>query len=196
MLTEGTAYFLQTFISGLSIGSLYAIVALGFVLIFKATDVINFAQGELMMVGAYFCFYLITAFQIPYVPAFLMTLIFSALLGIIIEVLILRPMVGQPIFAVVMVVIGLASVMKGLVVFIWGASFHRFPSPLTEKFFSFGDFNIFQSHIFTLLTVLCLVVIFSLFFKYSMTGIAMRATSQDQDTALLMGISVIRKAGT
>ena len=77
------------------VGSIYGLIALGFVLIYKATDVVNFAQGELMMLGAYFCYYLIVAYQIPFIPAFLMTLLFSALLGVLIEFLILRPMMGS-----------------------------------------------------------------------------------------------------
>lgn len=192
MISEGFGYLLQSIISGLSVGSVYAIVALGFVLIYKATDVINFAQGELMMAGAYICFFLITTYEIPYAAAFLLTLAFSAMLGMLIEIVVLRRMVGEPIFSVIIVIVGLASVMKGMIVFIWGPQIQRFPSPLSGKFLSIGGFSVFQAHLFTLATVLCLVIMFYFFFKHSMTGIAMRATSQDQDTALLMGVSVKR----
>ena len=192
MISENLAQLLQITISGLSMGGVYALVALGFVLIYQATDVINFAQGELMMVGAYVCFQLIASYRIPYVWAFLITLAFMALLGVIVEILLLRRMVGEPIFSVIMVTIGLASIMKGMVVFIWGPSYRRFPSSIGDRFITIADLSVFYVHIFTLVTVACLVVIFFIFFKYSMTGIAMRATAEDQDTALLIGVSVKR----
>lgn len=102
-------HLIQVIISGLSIGSIYALIALGFVLIYKATSVLNFAQGELMMLGAYFCFSAMTYFGQSFVLAFMLALIFAALLGFIINVVVLRPMVGKPIFSVVMITIGLAT---------------------------------------------------------------------------------------
>ena len=108
-------YYLQLLVSGLVIGSIYSLVALGFVIIYKATKVVNFAQGELVMVGAYICFSLTVQAKLPFLAAFFLTLGFSFILGIAIERLILRPMIGEPIISVIMVTIGLSSVLKSLV---------------------------------------------------------------------------------
>lgn len=125
-------------LSGLSVGGVYAMVALGFVLIYKATGVFNFAQGELMMVGAYFSFYLITQYHLHFLQAFLLALVISAFLGMVVEFLILRPMVGEPIFSVVMITVGLAVVLKGTVSLVWGHDVHQFPSPFPSDPLSLG----------------------------------------------------------
>ena len=108
-----------------------ALLPLGFVLIYKATNVVNFAQGELMMLGAYFCYYLVSTYHIPFVPAFLITLAFSSLLGILIEMAILRPLVGEPVFSVIMVTVGLSTLLRSLVGLIWGHDQYVFPSPFS-----------------------------------------------------------------
>ena len=104
-------YYLQLIINGLVVGSIYSLVALGFVIIFKATKVVNFAQGELVMVGAYVCFALTVQFQLPFFASFLLTLAFSIVLATAVERLILRPLIGEPIISVVMVTIGLSSML-------------------------------------------------------------------------------------
>ena len=104
---------LQLTITGLAWGSVYACIALGFVLIYKATDVFNFAQPELMMVGAYMAFTLITLLHLPFVAAFLVALILMAVVAALLEMMVVRPMVGEPVLAVIMVTLGMANVLGG-----------------------------------------------------------------------------------
>ena len=108
-------YYLQLFVNGLVVGSIYSLVALGFVIIYKATKVVNFAQGEMVMVGAYICFALTVQMGLPFLVSFLMTLVFSVILGLCIERVILRPLIGEPIISVIMVTVGLSTVLKSLV---------------------------------------------------------------------------------
>jgi branched-chain amino acid transport system permease protein len=182
--------FFQLVLSGVIVGSIYGLVALGFVLIYKATDVVNFAQGELMMLGAYVCYYLITSHHIPFIPAFLITLLFSALLGVLTEILILRPMVGEPIFSVIMITVGLATLLRSIVGLFWGHDTYAFPSPFSEKAIDIFGLSVLPVEITTMFTALGLFILFFLFFKYSKMGLAMRATAFDQRYAFLMGISV------
>lgn len=104
----GLLFFTQLFASGIAIGCLYALIALGFVLIIKATDILNFAHGEIIMISALTCYFLVTKFKFPFLVAILSTIVIAALMGVLTERFILRPMLGKPIFAVVMVTIGLS----------------------------------------------------------------------------------------
>ena len=182
--------FFQIILSGIIVGSIYGLVALGFVLIYKATDVVNFAQGELMMLGAYVCYYLITNHQIPFAPAFLLTLLFSAILGVLTEVLILRPMVGEHVFSVIMITVGLATLLRSIVGLFWGHDTYAFPSPFPEEAVEVFGLFILPIEIITIVTATGLFILLFLFFKYSRLGLAMRATAFDQRYAFLMGISV------
>ncbi len=189
-MTEGLQYFLQLVLSGIAVGSIYALVALGFVIIYKATGILNFAQGEMMMIGAYFCFSQVTALNIPLIPAFLVTLIFSACLGFVIHYLIVRPMVGEPIFSVVMVTIGLAILLRSITGIIWGPSHLSFPSSFPEEPILIGPLVLSHIHLWSILVCIFFLFLLAFFFKYSRFGLAMRATAQNQDNASLMGINV------
>jgi branched-chain amino acid transport system permease protein len=185
-------YYLQVFISGLVVGSIYSLVALGFVIIYKATKVVNFAQGELLMFGAYVCFSLTVEYGLPFPAAFLLTLGFSLLLGLTVERLALRPLIGQPIISVVMVTIGLSSVLKSLVQLVWGTQIKVFPQVLPADPVTIGGLPVAPVYIVAFALSLALFGAFSAFFKYSRTGIAMRATAFDQAAAASMGISIKR----
>src|SRR5512142_2219428 len=113
-------YFLQLLISGLVVGSIYSAVALGFTIIYKATRVVNFAQGELLMVGAYVCYAFLVQMGVPFWTALVLTIIFGMVLAVIIERLVLRPMIGEPIISIIMVTIGLSLVLRSIVVMVWG----------------------------------------------------------------------------
>ena len=183
-------FFLQLLIQGLAVGSVYALVALGFVLIYKASSVINFAQGELLMVGAYICLVLLTTFQVPFWAAFFLTMAFSAALALLIERLVLRPMIGEPAISIIMITIGLSLVLKSVVAAIWGTQIRVFPSIFPETPLKVGEIIVSQVYIFTFLASMVFLVLFAMFFKYSRMGIAMRATANSNQVALSMGISV------
>ena len=183
-------FFLQLVIQGLAVGSVYALVALGFVLIYKASSVINFAQGELLMVGAYVCLALLTTFQVPFWAAFFLTMGFSVTMALLIERMILRPMIGEPVISIIMITIGLSLVLKSSIAAIWGVEINAFPSIFPETPLKVGEIVVSQIYIFTFLASMVFLVLFALFFKYSRMGIAMRATANSNQVALSMGISV------
>lgn len=182
--------FLQLIASGITVGGIYALIALGFVLIYKATSIINFATGEFMMLGAYFCLTLLIHPQFPFLLCFFLTLGFAVLLGILAERLVLRPLIGEPIISVIMVTIGLSSILKGLVQVIWGPEEKGFPSVFPQTLLKIGPVVISPNYLWGFLIAILCVVIFAAFFKYSRSGVAMRATACDQQVALSMGISV------
>ncbi len=183
-------FFLQLVIQGLAVGSVYALVALGFVLIYKASSVINFAQGELLMVGAYVCLGLLTTFQVPFSAAFFLTMVFSITMALLIERLVLRPMIGEPAISIIMITIGLSLVLKSSVAAIWGVEIRAFPSIFPETPLRVGEIIVSQVYVYTFLASMVFLVLFALFFKYSRMGIAMRATANSNQVALSMGISV------
>ena len=188
----GFQIFVQLTVTGLAWGSVYACIALGFVLIFKATDIFNFAQPELMMFGAYVAFTLITMLKLPFVIGFLVTLVLMGLIAAILEMMVVRPMVGEPVLAVIMVTLGLANVLKGLTGLLWGYEELQFPSPFPEEPLMIFGAAINQAEIYTVVATAILLIIFFFFFKYSGAGISMRATAEDTKTAFLMGINVKR----
>jgi len=190
-LTEEALYFLQLFISGVAVGSLYALVALGFVLIYKATDIMNFAHGEAMMVGAFICYALVMA-GIPFAWAVMITVAVAMFFGLVTERLVLRPMIGEPQFAVVMVTIGLSIFLRSISGIIFGHDNKIFPSPFSEQSLVFKGLVLSQTHLWAMLISGLMVVLFFLFFRYSRVGLAMRGVANDQDTAMLMGVSVKR----
>ncbi|HEX7124754.1 MAG TPA: branched-chain amino acid ABC transporter permease [Thermodesulfobacteriota bacterium] len=186
------AFFLNLVVTGVVVGSVYALVAMGFVLIFKASRVVNFAQGEFLMVGAYVCLSFLVWLAFPYPAAVLGTLVFAVLLALLVERVILRPMIGEPILSVVMVTLGLASVLRAAVQSVYGTDIRAFPEFFTGEPFRLGGVAVTPAYAGSFVAVLVLMGLLSLFFKYSKAGVAMRATAFDQQVALSMGISVKR----
>ncbi len=185
-------FFLQLVINGLVVGSVYALVALGFVIIFKSTSVVNFAQGEFLLLGAYISLAVVGQFNVPFWIALTITLIFSVALGMLIERLILRPMIGEPVISVIMVTLGLSSVLKAVVQGIWGTDTRPFPEIFPSTPVQIGPLPVSQGYLYSVGCVAILLLLFTLFFKYSRVGIAMRATAFSQQVAQSMGISVRR----
>jgi branched-chain amino acid transport system permease protein len=113
-------FLLQLVLNGVVIGSIYALVALGFVVIYKSSSILNFAQGEFLMLGAYACVGIVGAYHVPLWAAFILTLGFFALMGVLMERLLLRPMIGEPTISVIMLTLGLASILKAVAQALWG----------------------------------------------------------------------------
>jgi branched-chain amino acid transport system permease protein len=184
-------FYIQLLISGLVLGSIYALVALGFAIIFKSTSVVNFAQGELLMFGAYFCFAMVVQYKVPWFWAFLLTLAFSLSLALIVERLILRPMIGEPVISIIMVTIGLSSVLRSIITAIWGTQIQIYDPPLfPDTTVMVAGIPISQVYIWSFGLAAVLLGLFGVFFKYSKAGIAMRATAFSNQVALSMGIPV------
>jgi branched-chain amino acid transport system permease protein len=185
-------FFLQLVVSGLVIGSIYALIGLGFVIIYKSSSILNFAQGEFLMLGAYVCLAIFSTAKVPFVAAFIITLAFSALLGVLMERVLLRPMIGEPVISVLMLTLGLSSVLKAVVQGFWGSDIRSFPEIFPTSPVMVGPLPVSQGYLYSVACVAVLLILFSIFFKYSRAGIAMRATAFSQQVALSMGISVKR----
>ena len=184
-------YLLQLVISGLVIGSIYSAVALGFVIIYKATRVVNFAQGELLMVGAYVCFAFLVQMHVPFWAALLLTILFGMVLAMFVERLILRPMIGEPIISIIMVTIGLSLVLRSLVAAVCGTEILVYePKLFPQEMIEIAGLPISLEFVWCFILSLVLLAVFSVFFKYSKAGVAMRATAFNQQVAQSMGISV------
>jgi branched-chain amino acid transport system permease protein len=182
-------FFMQFLMSGLSMGSIYALVALGFVLIYKATSILNLAQGEFLMVGAYFCLSLTLDFGLGFVASFLLTMVFSVILGLAVERLVLRPLIGEPIISVIMVTLGLTYIMRGLVIMIWGNDIRQF-NIFPDQPIDFWGVKLTYLYLYSMGISFVLLIFFGIFFKYARTGVFMRAVADHQTAAQSMGISV------
>ncbi len=188
------AQFLQLALSGLAIGCVYALVALGFVLIYKATETVNFAQGDLMMLGGFFAYTATAIMGWPYWAAIVFALIVMALFGMAAERIVLRPVLGQAQFTVVMVTIGVGYVMRGLVSMMpgWGTDTYKIVTPFAEKVVNIGGAAISLEQLMIILMTAALCVVLFGFFRFTRIGIAMQAASQNQLAAYYMGIPVAR----
>jgi len=184
------AYFLQLLITGISIGSIYALAALGFVLIYKSSRVINFAQGELIAIGAFIIYALTVWVHIPIWISLVIAILISYFIGLGIERTFLRPMIGQPIISVIMVTIGLANLLSGLVFFTpFGTLPARYPDFLPDPI-RFAGLIIKWEQIVGVLITTIFIAVLMWFFTKSTLGISMRAVADDQMASLSVGVSV------
>lgn len=179
---------LQLCFAGLALGARYALVALGFVVIFKATGVINFAQGGFVLVGAYMTYNASRTWDVPFYLAIVVAMAAGALLGAVIERLILRRMVGQPTFAVIMITIGLLFVLDQAVTTIWGFDALDLGDPWAGENVNAGDLVFAVKDLWTIGLTAVVLAGFFVFFRYSRLGVAMRATALDPEAALAQGI--------
>jgi branched-chain amino acid transport system permease protein len=184
------AFFFDLFVNGLMIGSMYALVALGFVLIYKATSVVNFAQGELVMFGGYIAAALVVLYKLPLPIALPVLLGAMVALGFIVERGVLRPMVGQNVISVVMVTVGLAQVFQGSAAMLWGAQTKNIPLPIPLEPYVIWEIYLSPVNIAAAVVSGVFLVAFVWFFRKSRMGIAMRATANDQQAAMAVGINV------
>ncbi len=183
---------LQLLISGISQGCVYGLIALGFVLIYKATEMVNFAQGEIMMLGAYVAITFITIWDWSYWYAVPATIVVMAAVGVVLERLLLRPMIGEPHFAVLMLTIGLGFVLRAAAGAIWGNEPRAMPAPYAGEVLRFGEVVVGYENIAIVLGTAALCLLLWLFFRFSRVGIAMQAASQNQLAAFYVGIPVKR----
>jgi branched-chain amino acid transport system permease protein len=189
--------FLQLLISGIAQGCIYGLIALGFVLIYKATETVSFAQGDLMMLGAFGGLAAMTWMGFPYWLAVLAAVAAMALFGVVLERLVIRPILGQPAFSIVMLTIGIGYVARGLITMIpdIGTETLILPVPYKDEIWNLAGLvlNVEQMVVIGATAVLC-ALLFALF-RYSKIGIAMQAVSQNQLAAYYMGIPVKRLNG-
>ena len=186
-------FFLQLLVSGISLGFLYALSALGFVMIFKSSSVLNFAHGELMAIGAFLFLALSAWADLPIVLAFVLTLAGSFTLGFILEKFFLRPLIGEALIQVIMLTLGLALMFRGLLLFIFGGDIHDYPEFLPEALsMQWGNIQIPGVFVAAIIIGILFLILFGFFFKYSSQGIYMRSVADNQPAALSLGVHVRR----
>ncbi|MFO1329627.1 MAG: branched-chain amino acid ABC transporter permease [Rubrivivax sp.] len=189
--------FVQLVISGVAQGCIYGLIALGFVLIYKATETVSFVQGELMMLGAFLGLALMTLMKLPLAAAVLVSMLAMGLFGVLTERLTIRPILGQPAFSIVMLTFGLGYMARGAITMLpaIGTETHTLPVPYKDQVINAGALvlNVEQLVVIGVTVVLC-GLLFAMF-RYSKVGIAMQAASQNQLAAYYMGIPVQRLNG-
>ena len=188
-------FLIQLLVSGVAVGGVYAVVALGFVAIFKATGILNFATGEFMMAGAYLT-YTAMALGLPFVAALAAGMAGVALLALLVERALLRPLFGEASITVVMVTLGLSSVMRGLAQVVWSGEYQSFPPIFPRRAVSLGFAMVPSRLFYGFLISVAAVAAIAAFFRYTRAGVAMRATATDQGAAFALGVDVRRVFGT
>ncbi|MDR3465485.1 MAG: branched-chain amino acid ABC transporter permease [Xanthobacteraceae bacterium] len=185
-----TSLLIQLLVNGLVVGTLYGVVAMSFVLIYKATQVVNFAQGELLLVGAWVCWALLTRYHVPFWLGMPITLVFMFVFGIAIQMVVLRPMVGEPIISVIMVTIGLSTILQALMKWMFGVNPQPFPQIFASQTVEFAGLRLQTVYVLSLVVSVAMMAGMAWFFRVSKYGLAMRATAFNQQVAQSLGISV------
>jgi branched-chain amino acid transport system permease protein len=176
-------------LNGLAVGCIYGLVALGFVLIYKATELVNFAQGDLLMLGAFVCYMAVVWWGFDYWLAFALAIVVIGAFGALLDMTILRRVIGQPQFAVVMLTIGLGSIFRTFASVTWGSEIYTLPTPFGGVT-QIGGITLSHQYLSIIIGTLLLCGVLYAFFNFTRIGIAMQATSQNQLAAYYMGIPV------
>jgi len=181
--------FFMTITTGIMVGGIYALVALGWVLIYKCSGVLNLAMGEMTLIGAYvsLTFY---SMGVPFILSLAISLVIGFILGVLTERIFLDKLIGQPVLTVIMVTVGLSFFFKGTVEFIWGTDTRVFTPPVFAlEAIRIGPIYIGQVYLWSFIAAMILLVVFVSFFKYTRWGLAMQATADDEMAALSLGVS-------
>jgi len=183
---------LQLVLNGLAVGCIYGLVALGFVLIYKTTELVNFAQGDLLMLGAFTCYMFVVWYGVGYWLAFALAVVVVALFGAALDATVLRRVIGQPQFAVVMLTIGLGATFRSFASITWGSEIYTLPTPFSARQTMVGKVSVSHEYVAIIVGTVLLCAALYTFFTYTKVGVAMQATSQNQLAAYYMGIPVKR----
>jgi branched-chain amino acid transport system permease protein len=181
-------FFLQLVVTGFSLGMVYALVAIGFVIILKCSNAFNIAQGHFVLIGGYLGYTFLVTFSLPIWVSLLLAIGVAIVLGLLIERLTLRPLVGQPELAIVMMTIALATVLEGLATLIWGGEYKTYHGVLPTVAVKLGKISIPSESLIGLIVSIATVALFMLFFRYTKFGLAMRATAEDLQVVQSVGI--------
>jgi branched-chain amino acid transport system permease protein len=186
------AEFLQFLITGISVGMVYALIALGFALIWKSSGVANLALGQIVLVSSWFTYSMLVQAEFPFWLALPIVIIFALFLGWIIERLALRPLIAQPILSLITVTLGVGYFIEGVITFIWPWSVDALPRLFPKEVIHIGPAVISQEYIWVVGICLVIFILLTLFFRYHKMGIAMRATADDQMAVQACGIPVTK----
>lgn len=189
---SGAEFFGQQFISGLGSGSLYAMLAMAVVLVYKSTDMVNFAQGEMAMVCGYFSYTMLTSLHLSYPIVIVLVILFGAALGIVGDRILFRPLLKVPAFSFVIATLGLNIAMNSGALLIWGSQPLAMPALFNATPVHLGHLIISREHLAIIGTTLALVVVLTAFFRWTMSGLAMKAVAIDRNISSIMGVNVKR----
>jgi branched-chain amino acid transport system permease protein len=181
-------FFLQLVVTGLSLGMVYALIAIGFVIILKCSDAFNIAQGHFVLIGGYLGFSFLVLFHLPVWFAIILAIIVAIIMGILIERLTIRPLIGKPDLAVIMMTIALSVVLEGIVMLIWGGEYKAYHNVLPTFSLKVGQISVPPESLIGLVVSLISVAILMFVFKYTKIGLAMRATAEDLKVVQSLGI--------
>jgi branched-chain amino acid transport system permease protein len=180
----------QLIISGLAIGSVYALIALALVLIYKGAKLLNLAQGELVTITAYFTMGIIHQVEVPYLLAIIPAIVLGGAFALIVERIVIRPLIGFEEWPILLATWGVSISIRGIIGLIWGHEPRLLPSPFTSKHLQLGDYSISGQELVILITSLIMLLIFFLFFKRTKAGLAMQLVADNPMGALLCGINI------
>lgn len=182
--------FGQVLFSGLALGSIYGLVALGFAVIYKATDVFNFAQGMFVVCGAYFAVTAISLLGLPFPLALLFIVGAAAVLGAVIHILLIAPLSGRPMLSVIMLTIALSIVMRSVIELVYGPQGRTLSTPLPMGILVLGDVRMSYLHLTAALVSWACMALFGAFFRFTAVGLLMRATADSHEAAVVSGVNV------
>ena len=185
-------FFLQIIVSGLAMGSIYGLVALGFVLLVNAADIINFAQGEFVMLGAFLAFTFAVILKIPFALSVVLVLAVMAVFGLAMERLAYRPLRNTNTVTIIISTLGISVFLQNLALRIWGSVPEAFTMPFGQQILHLGSLRLVPQHLLILVVTAILVLLQHWFFHNTRYGKLMRATAQDKDTARLLGVDISR----
>lgn len=185
-------FFLLLLTTGLIAGASYGLIAMGFSLIYKATGVVNFAQGEMVMLTAYISYSLWNTFDLSFILLMFVTIPIAMAIGLLIEWLFIRPMLGEPVFSIVMVTVGLAVILRGVTIIIWGPDATPFSANIPNSIIEIGGLRFYPAQLLLIGALALASLGMWLFLRFSRIGITMRAVADEETAALLVGVSVGR----
>ena len=196
-LLDQSSLFLQQLVNGITLGGVYALIAVGYTMVYGVIQLINFAHGEIYMLGAFLAYTLVAVVGMPFFPAFVLTLLICAVLGVVLDFVAYRPLRKAPRLAALITAIGMSIFLQNMAMLIWGSQIKSYPRDLLPAFFSesaitFGDVSLSWLQLFILSITLLFMIILHLTIHKTRIGMAMRAISQDKTASALMGIGVNR----
>jgi branched-chain amino acid transport system permease protein len=183
-------FFLQLVISGFANGMVYALVAIGLVIILKCSEAFNIAQGHFVMIGGYLGYTFLVHFGLPIWASLLLAIVTAIIMGLVIERLALRPLVGQPVLAIIMMTIALSVVLEGLATLIWGGEYKSYHGVLPAVTLELGELSIPSETTIMIIVSIVAVAVLMLLYRYTKSGLAMRATADDIQVVQSVGIRV------